>query len=264
MNQKIHSTAVIDASATVPSSVELGAFCVIGPNVRLGEHCVIGHHVVVHADTVVGSAVRIDDGAVLGKKTMRAVNSAVTDDKPRPPLKVGDECLIGAHVVLYRGAQIGRRCLIADLAGVREDSTVGEGTIVGRGAYVENACRVGAFVKIETQVYVTAYSEVGDRAFLAPMVTTTNDNYVGRSKKRFEQFKGAVIHRGGRVGANATLLPGATVEEDALVAAGSILRGAAPAGMISMGQPAKPLRKVAEDQRLSKQGWADVDESKGE
>ena len=107
-------------------------------------------------------------------------------------------------------------------------------------------------------MYITAYSEVGDRAFVAPMVTTSNDNYVGRDQERFKHFKGVTIKRGGRVGANTTTLPGAVVEEDALVAAGSILKGTAPARQIVLGQPAKALREVDERQLLDNQDWPDV------
>lgn len=247
----------IHESARIHPSVHLGAFCVIGKNVEIGEGSIVGNHVVIHDDTKIGARVRIDDKTVLGKTPMKAINSATTTIKPLPPLEIADECLIGTAATIYRGAKIGKKCLIADLAGVREDATVGEGTIVGRGAYVENQCSVGRYVKIETMVYIAAYSNIGDRAFIAPMVTVTNDNFVGRTKERFEHFKGVTVERGGRVGANATLLPGAVIEEDALVAAGSIVKRA-PARKVVLGQPAKVLRDVPEAQLLDNQGWADV------
>jgi acyl-[acyl carrier protein]--UDP-N-acetylglucosamine O-acyltransferase len=251
---------VIHETARIHPTVKLGAFCVVGANVELGEGSVIANHVVLHDDTKVGRFVRIDDHAVLGKTPMKAVNSATTTLKPLPPLEIGDECLIGASAIVYRGAKLGKKCLVADLAGVREDVTIGDGTIVGRAAYVENQSTVGRYVKLESFCYVAAYSTIGDRAFMAPMVTVTNDNFVGRDPKRFEHFKGVTVETGGRVGANATLLPGAVVERDALVAAGAILKGHAPAGQISVGQPAKPLRAIPESQRLDRQGWADIDE----
>lgn len=251
-------TSVIHETAKIAASVTIGEHCVIGANVEIGEDSIIGHHVVIHEDTKVGARVRVDDHAVLGKKPMRAVNSATTTIKPLPALAVGDDCLIGTSAVVYRGAELGPKCLVADLGGVREDTKIGEGTIIGRGAYVENQCSVGRFVKIETMVYIAAYSEIGDRAFVAPMVTVTNDNFVGRTKERFQHFKGVTIKRGGRVGANTTTLPGAVVEEDALVAAGSILRGSAPAKQIVKGQPAKPVRPVDEAQLLDNQDWPDV------
>lgn len=252
MTNQIHETARVHPSVT------LGHFCVIGAHVEIGEGSVIGHHVVIHDDTKVGKLVRIDDHVVLGKKPMKAVNSATTTVKPLPPLEIGDECLIGTSAIVYRGAKLGRKCLVADLGGVREEVTVGEGTIIGRAAYVENQSTVGSYAKLETFVYVCAYSTIGDRAFLAPMVTVTNDNFVGRTPERFQHFKGATVERGGRVGANTTLLPGARVEEDALVGAGSVVRVNAPARKISYGNPARVIRDVPEAQLLENQGWADV------
>jgi acetyltransferase-like isoleucine patch superfamily enzyme len=200
----------------------------------------------------------VDDHVVLGKTPMKAVNSATTTSKPLPALEIGDECLIGTSAIIYRGAKLGRKCLVADMGGVREEVTIGEGTIVGRAAYVENQSTVGSYVKLETFVYVAAYSTIGDRVFMAPMVTVTNDNFVGRTKERFDHFKGVTVERGGRVGANTTLLPGAVVEADALVGAGSIVKGRAPAGKVSYGQPAKVVRDVPTAQLLENQGWADV------
>jgi UDP-2-acetamido-3-amino-2,3-dideoxy-glucuronate N-acetyltransferase len=250
--------SMIHPTAVVHPSVHVGAFTVIGKHVEIGEGSIIGHHVVIHDDTKIGARVRVDDHTVLGKTPMRAVNSATTTIKPLPPLEIGDDCLIGTAATIYRGAKLSTKCLIADLAAVREESSVGEGTIVGRCAYVENQCTVGNYVKLETMVYIAAYSSIGDRAFVAPMVTVTNDNFVGRTKERFQHFKGVTIERGGRVGANATLLPGAVVEEDALVAAGAILKGHAPARKVVLGQPAKPVRDVPEAQLLENQGWPDV------
>ncbi|MEE2903539.1 MAG: DapH/DapD/GlmU-related protein [Myxococcota bacterium] len=251
MSSVIHETAEIAESATI------GELCFIGANVKIGAQCIIGHGVIIHEDTEIGERVRIDDQVVLGKRPMKAVNSATTKIKHLEPLKIGNDCLIGTGAIVYRGAVLGPKCLVADMGGVREDVTVGQGTIIGRGAYVENQSTVGQFVKIESMAYVAAYSEIGDRAFIAPMVTVTNDNYVGRDKERFNHFKGVTVHRGGRIGANATTLPGAVIEEDALVAAGSIVKRA-PAGQVSLGHPAKPFRPIEERQRLENQDWPDV------
>jgi UDP-2-acetamido-3-amino-2,3-dideoxy-glucuronate N-acetyltransferase len=252
------STNVIHETAQIADSATLGERCVIGANVKIGAQCQIGHGVIIHADTIVGDRVRIDDNVVLGKTPMKAVNSATTTIKPLPALEIGDDCLIGTAAIVYRGAKLGKKVLVADMGGVREDVTIGDGTIIGRGAYVENQSTVGSYVKIETMVYVAAYSTIEDRVFMAPMVTVTNDNFVGRTKERFDHFKGITVKRGGRVGANATLLPGAVVEEDALVGAGSILKGTAPARKVLVGQPAKPLRDVPEAQLLDNQDWPDV------
>jgi acetyltransferase-like isoleucine patch superfamily enzyme len=163
--------------------------------------------------------------------------------------------MIGTHVVIYRGAQVGEKVLIADLATVRENVSIGKCTIVGRGTAIENFCKIGNYVKLETNVYITAYSEVGDRAFVAPCVATSNDNYVGRTEERFKHFKGVTIKKGARIGVNATILPGKVINEDALVAAGALVTKDAPARKIFAGAPARAIREVPKEQLLENQGW---------
>ena len=251
------STSVIAPTASLGPDTTAGEFCVIGENVTVGSGCVIGHHVVIHDDTTIGDNVRIDDGAVIGKSPMRAANSAVTKDDALTPCSIASGCIIGTGVVIYRGSEIAEQVLVADLSTVRENVTIGRKTIVGRGVAIENFCTIGKFVKLETNSYITAHSEIGDRVFVAPCVATSNDNYVGRTEERFKHFKGVIAHRGARIGVNATILPGKTIGEDALVAAGALVTRDAPAKKIMAGAPAKELRHVPEKQLLENQGWKD-------
>jgi acetyltransferase-like isoleucine patch superfamily enzyme len=251
------ATSVVHPSAQLAQDVQLGEGCVIEAQVRIGVGCRIGHHVVIHADTVVGDQVRIDDHATLGKRPMRAANSATTKEQELAPLTVGGESIVGTGVVLYRGAAIAERVLMADLCTIRENVTIGRGTIVGRGVTVENVCTIGRYCKLESECYITAYSTLEDRVFVAPGVITSNDNFVGRTAERFKHFKGVTIRRGGRVGAGSVLLPGITIGEDGLVAAGSVVTRDVPPRTVVMGRPAKPWRDVPVEQLLDNQGWVD-------
>jgi UDP-2-acetamido-3-amino-2,3-dideoxy-glucuronate N-acetyltransferase len=250
--------SAVDRTAAIDPSATLGEGCVVGPGARVGPGCRLGHHVVVHADTVVGRDVRIDDHATLGKRPMRAANSATTQEQELAPLEVGDGCIVGTGVVLYRGARLEGKVLVADLATVRENVAIGRGTIVGRGVTVENFCTVGRYCKLESECYITAYSTLEDRVFVAPGVVTSNDNFVGRTAERFKHFKGVTVRRGGRIGAGAVLLPGITVGEDGLVAAGSLVTRDVPPRTIVRGAPARPWREVPTEQLLENQGWVDA------
>ena len=252
MSTSLHPGASIDASAS------LGEGCVVEVGATIGPGCRIGHHVVIHAGTRVGRDVRIDDHATLGKLPMRAANSATTREQELPPLSVGDECIVGTGAVLYRGASIDAKVLMADLCTVRENVTIGRGTIVGRGVTIENLCKVGRYCKLESECYIAAYSELEDRVFVAPGVVTSNDNFVGRTAERFKRFKGVTVRRGGRIGAGAVMLPGVTVGEDGLVAAGSVVTRDVPPRTIVMGRPAKVWRDVPVEQLLENQGWTDT------
>lgn len=243
----------ISEKAVVGNNVSFGKFVVVEDDVTIGDNCMIGHNVVIHKGSEIGSNVRIDDNSVIGKKPMRAINSIFKDEKEFSPAKINNGVLIGAGVIVYCGCEIGENTLVADLSTIRENVVIGSKTIIGRGVAVENFCKVGNNCKLETNVYLTAYSEVEDNVFIAPGVVTSNDNFAARSKERFNHFKGVTIKRGGRVGAQATILPGRVISEDGFVAAGSVVTKNVEAGEIVVGNPAKHLRMVPEDQLLKNQ-----------
>ena len=247
------SMIYVSDTCKMSENVKLGKFVVVEDNVVIGENCIIGNNVVIHADSVIGNNVRIDDNTVIGKLPMRSVNSIFKDEDNLEGCKIGDGCLIGAGVIIYVGCKIGDNTLVADLATIRENVSIGSKTIIGRGTAVENFCTVGSFCKLETNVYLTAYSQVEDNVFIAPGVVTSNDNFAARSKERYKHFKGVTIKKGGRVGAQATILPGKIINEDGFVAAGSVVTKDVKCKEIVVGNPAKFIREVPDDQLLKNQ-----------
>jgi UDP-2-acetamido-3-amino-2,3-dideoxy-glucuronate N-acetyltransferase len=244
---------LIDKSAKIGEGSKVGRYTVIDRDVKIGKGCIIGNNVTIYPETEIGDLVRIDDNTVIGKLPMKAATSATTKEQELPPAKIGDNCLIGTSVVIYAGSELGNKILVADLSTVRENVKIGDFTIVGRGVAIENFCKVGSYCKLETNVYITAYSELEDHCFIAPCVATSNDNYMARSKERFKYFKGVTVKKGGRIGLNATILPGKVIGEDSQVAAGAVVTKDTPSKKIVLGVPAKEWRDVPEDQLLENQ-----------
>ncbi len=240
----------ISDSAKIGKDTKIGCNCVILDNVRIGKECLIGHNVIIHEWSSIGDGVRIDDNTIIGKKPLSSPRSIFKVDSNLKPAEIGDQCQIGANVVIYVQSKIGNNCLIADLATIRENVTIGDLNIIGRNVSIENFCKIGNRNKFETNSYITAYSEVEDYCFVAPAVATSNDNYMARDKERFKHFKGVIIKKGGRIGVNATILPGITIHEDGMVAGGSILTKDVPADEVWLGNPAKKFGKVPETQLL--------------
>lgn len=231
--------------------VLFGSNVFVGAEVTIGGGTVIGHGVTVHEGTAIGNDVRLDDGCVLGKVPMCSAASATTRNEQLLPAIIGHGCLVGTHAVVYRGATIADGVLLADFATVRENTSIGMLSIIGRGVAVENYVQIGSRCKIETGAYITAMSTIGDLCFVAPEVTFTNDNYLGRSEERFKHFRGVTMERGARIGANATVLPGLSIGADAVVAAGAVVTKNVPPGMLVMGSPARVVRPVAAEQLLT-------------
>lgn len=250
-----NNNTYIDNTVSIGKGFSCGQFCIVEKNAQIGENCALGHNVVIREGSRLGNGVRVDDNTVIGKQPLRSKRSIFKSDKTYSPAKIGDECLIGAQVVIYAGSEISNNVLIADAAAVREDVKIGEFTIIGRSCTVENFTTIGKKCKLETNSYITAYSTLEDFCFIAPGVVTTNDNYLGRTEERFKHFKGVTIRKGGRVGGGAVILPGIEIGEDAVIAAGAVVTKNVPAGKIYIGMPAKEFRDVPPEQLLKNQGW---------
>jgi UDP-2-acetamido-3-amino-2,3-dideoxy-glucuronate N-acetyltransferase len=243
--------SMIAESAKVGADTSLGHFCVIGEHVQIGNGCRIGHHVIIHDDTIIGDGSTIDDHAVLGKPPLRSRSMAVDPKGNLPALKLSDHVVVGTGAIIFRGSTVGENSLVADLASLRENVSIGGNTIIGRGVAVENAVKIGDSCKIEAGAFICAHTTIEDNCFVAPEVTLTNDNFLGRTEERKLYYSGTTIRRGGRIGANATILPGKTVEAEGVAAAGSVVTKNIESGRIVAGVPAKDIKAVPENQQLS-------------
>jgi acetyltransferase-like isoleucine patch superfamily enzyme len=104
--------------------------------------------------------------------------------------------------------------------------------------------------KIQAHAYITAYSLLEDNVFIAPCVITTNDNFMGRTEKRHALTKGPTIRRGARVGGGAVLLPGIEIGEEAFIGAGAVVVRDVAARALMVGNPARQLRDVPDEELL--------------
>ena len=231
---------------------ELGHNLLLGSNVTIGDGVVFGANVIVHDDTEIADRCFIQDNAVLGK--VPSLSPASTAKRGElAPLRLGAGCVVSTGAVVYRGAALGPGCVVGDVASVRERCVLGERVLVGRGTCVENDTTIGDFTRIQSNAYITAYMTIEDHVFIAPCVETTNDNFMGRTEKRHELIKGAIIRRGARVGGGVVLCPGIEIGEEAFIAAGAVVTKDAPARKVLMGVPARVVRDVAEDELLENQ-----------
>ena len=136
---------------------------------------------------------------------------------------------------------------------MRERVTIADDVVVGRGSLVENDTTIGSGTRIQAEAYVTAYSTLEEDVFIAPCVVTTNDNFMGRTEQRKELMKGPTIRRGARVGGAAVLCPAVEIGEEAFVGAGAVVIKDVPARKVVVGNPARILRNVPQEELLESQ-----------
>jgi acetyltransferase-like isoleucine patch superfamily enzyme len=170
--------------------------------------------------------------------------------EPLEPTRIGDGAVISTGAIVFAGTTIGARVIVGDQACVRERVTVGEDVVIGRGSLVENDSTIGARTKVQAMAYITARSVLEDDVFIAPCVVTTDDNYMGRTERRFAEKRGPTIRRGARIGGGAVLCPGVEIGEEAFVGAGAVVTKDVPPRAVVVGNPARQLREVPDDELL--------------
>lgn len=222
---------------------------VLGEDVTIGEGVSFGAHVVVHDGTVIGDGCLIEDHAVLGKRPRLARGSSTKGEIGT--LCIGERVTVCAGAVVFAGAQIGDESIIGDQSYVRERSRIGTGSVIGRGSVVDNDVVVGDRVRVQTNVYLTAFTVVEDDVFVGPCAMTTNDDTMSRHGPDMP-LRGAILRRACRVGGGTVLTPGVEVGEEAFVAAGAVVTKNVPARAVVMGIPARVAREVGEEDLLER------------
>jgi acetyltransferase-like isoleucine patch superfamily enzyme len=207
---------------------------------------------IVYPGTKLGDGVKVLEHAVVGKQPALSPRSTAKREE-LPPAEIGDGTIVSTGAVVFAGAKIGDRVILGDQSCIRERVLVGDDVVIGRGSLVENDTTIGAMTKIQAEAYITAYSTLEEHVFVAPCVVTTNDNFMGRTERRHELIKGPTIRRGARIGGGAILLPGVEIGEEAFVGAGAVVTKDVEPRMIVVGNPARVMRPVAEDELLENQ-----------
>jgi UDP-2-acetamido-3-amino-2,3-dideoxy-glucuronate N-acetyltransferase len=226
---------------------------VVGEGVRIGENVALGAHVVIHDGTVIGDGCVIEDHAVLGKRPRLARGSSAQGDVGA--LQIGERVTVCAGAIVFAGAKIDAEAILGDQSFVRERSRVGARSVIGRGSVVDNDVSVGARVKVQTGVYLTAFTTVEDDVFVGPGASTTNDDTMGRhggGRGSKSPLHGATLRRACRVGGSVVLTPGVEVGEEAFIAAGAVVTKDVPARAVVMGAPARVVREVGEQDLLER------------
>lgn len=138
--------------------------------------------------------------------------------------KIGKDTRIWAFAHILPGATIGADCNICDHV------------------FIENDVIIGNRVTIKCGVQLWDGVRVDDDVCIGPNATFTNDKFP-RSKKGFK-FLGICIKKGASIGANATILPGITIGENAMVGAGAVVTKDVPPCVLVFGNPARIIKSL--------------------
>jgi len=163
---KIHATAIVDVSAELDSSVEIGAYSIIGANVKIDAGTRIAGHVMINGPTVIGKNNHIFQYSSLGEapqdkkyngeptslqigdnNTIRefcTFNRGTVQDKNIT--KIGSDNWIMAYVHIAHDCQIGNHTILANNASLAGHVDINDYAILGGFTLVHQFCKIGSHV----------------------------------------------------------------------------------------------------------------------
>ncbi|MFP4579694.1 MAG: acyl-ACP--UDP-N-acetylglucosamine O-acyltransferase [Candidatus Sumerlaeia bacterium] len=172
----IHATALVDASAEIHDSVEVGPYAIIGENVKIGPGCKIGPYVMIHENVTMGAENVFHAHAVIGD----APQHLAYKGEPREVI-IGNRNIFREHTTVHRSYEEGTATTIGDDCLFMVASHVGHDSHVGNRVILTNGALLGGHVDIADNVIMSGNSaihqfvKVGRFAMIRGMGGATKD-----------------------------------------------------------------------------------------
>ena len=135
-------------------------------------------------------------------------------------------------------ASIGRRTRVWAFAHILPGAQIGEDCNICDHVFVENDVQVGDRVTVKSGVQLWDGVRLHNDVFIGPNATFTNDPFP-RSRAHRSEVTETVVERNASIGANATILPGVRIGQNAMIGAGAVVTNDVPANAIVTGNPAR-------------------------
>lgn len=164
----IHPTAIVDPSAQIADSCEVGPYTVIGANVTIDEGSWIGPHVVLKGPTKIGKNNKIYQFASVGEDPQ---DLKYAGEPTR--LEIGDNNIIREYATINRGTaggggvtRIGDHNLLMAYIHIAHDCQIASNTVFSNGASLAGHVNVGEYAILAGFACVHQFCSVGEHAFV--------------------------------------------------------------------------------------------------
>jgi len=173
----IHPTAIVDPTAEIDESVEIGPYTIVQKNVIIGQGTRIGPHVVIGEGTQIGQRCQIYQFASVGEAPQ-----ALAYRGEKTFLILGDQNIVREFVTLNRGTAggggktvIGNQNLFMAYSHVAHDCYLGNQVILANGATLAGHITIEDHAIIGGLSAIHQFCRIGTHAFISGMTGITLD-----------------------------------------------------------------------------------------
>lgn len=193
-------------------------------------------------NTIIKDEVRLGKNVIIEEFSIIGILPLNSSEK-LSPTKIGPNSTIRTHTVIYTDNTIGKIFFAGHNVMIRESNIIGDNVSIGSHSVIEHHIIIEEGVRIHSNVFIPEYSILEKSCWVGPSVTLTNATYP-KSDKAKKNLIGPKIRRGAIIGAGATILPGISIGNNALVGAGSVVVDDVPDNYVVVGNPAKFIKYI--------------------
>ena len=153
---------------------------------------------------------------------------------------------IHPSAIVDEGAQIGEGSRVWHFVHVCGGARIGKGVSLGQNVFVGNKVVIGDHCKIQNNVSVYDNVTLEEGVFCGPSMVFTNVYNPRSLIERKNEYRSTLVKKGATLGANCTIVCGATIGEYAFVGAGAVVTKNVPAYALMVGVPARQIGWMSE------------------
>jgi UDP-N-acetylglucosamine acyltransferase len=172
----IHPTAVVDSTAEIHETVEVGPYAIIEADVKIGADSKIFAHGHVSQYATLGQRCQVHPFAVVG----HLPQDFKFGGEPSYT-NIGDDTIIREHATVHRGTDpgsttvVGRRCFIMSTGHVGHNCTLGDDVKVANGALLSGHVVAGDKAFVSGNVTVHQFVRLGELTMIGGLTRVNMD-----------------------------------------------------------------------------------------
>lgn len=143
--------------------------------------------------------------------------------------------------IVDAGAQLGEGTKVWHFCHVSAGARIGERCALGQNVFVGNDVSIGHNVRIQNNVSVYDAVTLEGDVFCGPSMVFTNVYNPRAAVPRKAEYRRTLVKQGATLGANCTIVCGATIGRYAFVGAGAVVQKDVPDFALVVGVPARRI-----------------------